>query len=82
MPWWPFLVSCTWYKMLTFQLRVIPWVENVFDGLLCDDMDIGVQTCTSMKKKAFIASVASRGRSCSFSLTEAKQLQPLMGAWV
>lgn len=74
------MVSCTWYKMLTFQLRVIPWVENVFDGLLCDDTDTGLQTCTSTKKTAFIASVASRGRSCSFSLTEANQLQALSGS--
>lgn len=68
--------------MVKFQFRVIPWVENVSDGLLCDDLDIGLQTCTSMKKKAFTASVASRGRSCSFSLTEANEPQALPGAWV
>lgn len=65
--------------MVKFQFRVIPWVENVSDGLLCNDVDIGLQTCTLMKKKAFTASAASRGRSCSFSLTEAYEPQGSVG---
>lgn len=58
--------------MLKLQFSVIAWVENAFDGLLRDDLDIG--------KRHALPLVASRGRSRSFYLTKADLTQPLPGS--